>query len=530
MTRLTGLRRSVAVEARLRDSAAKLVRFSAPEEAQAPVSATAPPRPRVTRQQAEAQLTVAQQKLNAAEHALTQVSAREAELHAKLLAHTAGVLSLALRNRDSADADSNRSSSAARLSTNSHTFADHHASTSRAATAAADQERVRSLERDLSSETAKASTLEKRLADLERALDQTKQQARAELEGLRSELTRAQQATASTEEAATHRVGELENEVQHLRAELGCATSETDQLRGQLSAAAPSDAHRQDTCVLEQDLEHARGEVKQLNDELEEAQGELQSLKQVFDDRLRAAEETGARRAAEAGASAQNRHRDMTQALGDVLRRHRTRPILGPALREVPPFDDTSDRSDLADYLASTLDDHFDRISTHVSSLSDEISALSHERDSAETELEVLRSQADDAAAGRAALAAQEEDLAASRREHQIAQSELSEARNRLAELEKELDEVTGERAELQQLWQVLPTAADGATTFSVTSLVNRSRALVDEHRSLSARVGEYERGHQATQTASQEADAARVRPPPVISEAGRTIWLVSRV
>ncbi|GAA5977151.1 hypothetical protein JCM10908_004875 [Rhodotorula pacifica] len=516
-TRLTSLRRSLAVETRLRDSAAKLVRLSAPEGTaeEPPVSPSAASRPRVTRQQAEAQLALAQKKLDAAEQGVQQAAAREAELQTKLLAHTAGVLSLALRNRDAAAASAATTALEHDLPNSARTSAAHlYASHSRSIDSSTDQ-RSNRLEQDLAQEQDKTADLEQQVAQLEHSLNETKEHARVEMERLRDELARTQAAAASQFEESKRQVDDLEGEVDYLRNDLSEAAAEVDDLRRRL-AALPSDGERRTVADLEGDLEMTRGEVKQLTEELEEAQGELETLKKVFEERLAAAEQDGARKAAEAASTSSDiRQRGaFTQAIGDVLRRHRMRPVLGTALRELPAFDDTSDRDDLVDYLSSTLDSHFERLSSHVNDLNEEISALSHERDSAETELEVLRSQAQDDAVGAAALTAKEADLATSRAAEQKAREEVAQARQRLDNLELQLREVEQDQVAVRELWTDLPR--DGTSTpFSTGALVARVKALTGERESLRRQIEGHERDRAQAESARSEAnqaDSSRLR------------------
>lgn len=510
-TRLVSLRRSLAVETRLRDSAAKLVRLSAPESPNdSPASPLTASRPRVTRQQAEAQLALAQKKLDAVEQGVSQAAAREAELQTKLLGHTAGVLSAALRNRDAAAASSSsatldQAAPGSSRSSAAHLYASHGRSID-----GHDAERSSRLEQDLAEQKAKTTELEQQVVQLERTLAETQERARGEMERLRDELARTQAAGASQVEQSQRRVDDLESQVEHLRSDLDEAAAEADDLRAQLVAASTGGAEeeRRRTAVeLEHELEIARSDVKQLTDELDEAQGELDALKKVFEDRLAAAEQDGARRADEV-LSAGARHRGaVTQAIGDVLRRHRMRPVLGTSLRELPAFDDTADRDDLADYLSSTLDSHFERLSSHIADLNTEISTLSHARDSSETELEALRSRAQSDADGAQA------DVANARTAEQTAREELAQAQRRLDNLEMQLREVEQDQVAVRELWGELPRDST-STPFSTAALVARVKALSSERESLRQQV----EGHvqdraqaEATQSDAQQADRSRV-------------------
>ena len=509
-TRLVSLRRSLAVETRLRDSAAKLVRLSAPESPNdSPASPLTASRPRVTRQQAEAQLALAQKKLDAVEQGVSQAAAREAELQTELLAHTAGVLSAALRNRDAAASSSSKTLDQAAPGSSRSSAAHLYASHSRSIDGH-DAERSSRLEQDLAEQKAKTTELEQQFVQLERTLAETQERARGEMERLRDELARTQAAGASQVEQSQRRVDDVEGQIEHLRSELDDAAAEADDLRAQLAAASTGgdEEERRRTAVeLEYELEIARSDVKQLTDELDEAQGELDALKKVFEDRLATAEQDGARRADEV-LSAGARHRGaVTQAIGDVLRRHRMRPVLGTSLRELPAFDDTADRDDLADYLSSTHDSHFERLSSHIADLNTEISTLSHARDSSKTELEALRSRAQSDADGAQA------DVASARTAEQTVREELAQAQRRLDNLEMQLREVEQDQVAVRELWGELPRDST-STPFSTAALVARVRVLSSERESLRQQV----EGHvqdraqaEATQSDAQQADSSRV-------------------
>ncbi|GAA5881845.1 hypothetical protein JCM3774_003055 [Rhodotorula dairenensis] len=519
--RLVSLRRSLAVETKLRDSAAKLVRLSGPDSPEgSPTRPSAVSRPRVTRRQAEAQLALAQEKLDTVEQGVTRIATREAELHAKLLAHTAGVLSAALRNRDSVQAATDSTAVpqldalASTRSSAAHLYASHGRTMN-----GHDDGRASRLEQELAEQKAKTSELAEQAAQLERVLDDTKEQARVEMDRLGDELARLQAAAASRSEESMRQVQDLEGEVDFLRSDLAEAAAEVDDLRRRL-AAIPSDAGQPTRAELEEELELARGEVKQLTDELEEAQGELESLNKVFEDRIAAAEQEGARQAREeaaaAAGSAETRQRGaVIQAIGDVLRRHRMRPVLGASLRELPAFDDTAERDDLADYLSSTLDAHFERLTALVDGLNGGISTLSHERDSAANELEALRSQAREEAVDEgAAIATNEADLAAARAGEQAARDELAQARQRLDSLEEQLREVEQDQVAVRELWRDLPRD-QSSTPFSTAALVARVKALSAERGSLRQQIEEWERDRAqsaADQSDAQHADSSRLR------------------
>ncbi|SCV73984.1 BQ2448_6414 [Microbotryum intermedium] len=105
-TKIASLSRSLALEIRLRDSAAKLVRLSSSSPlpgSPTPTSASgsdASNRARVTKAQAEAQVQQANDKIEMIQTELYKIGWKEAESRTKLLRHTAGVLGLAVRRKE----------------------------------------------------------------------------------------------------------------------------------------------------------------------------------------------------------------------------------------------------------------------------------------------------------------------------------------------------------------------------------------------------------------------------------------------
>jgi hypothetical protein len=107
LTKVAALKRSLAVEQRLRETAAKLVRLSSPTVT--PSRATTDirsksTRPTLTREQAEAQLKMSDDKLEKIHSSLNREGWAEAEMRTKILTHTAGVLGLSLRRKEEQEA------------------------------------------------------------------------------------------------------------------------------------------------------------------------------------------------------------------------------------------------------------------------------------------------------------------------------------------------------------------------------------------------------------------------------------------
>ncbi|GAA6048508.1 hypothetical protein JCM3770_006528 [Rhodotorula araucariae] len=599
-TRISTLTRSVALETRLRDSAAKLVRLSAPAGAIPASNPASPARPRVTREQAEAQLATAQAKLDALQSELYKVGSRESDARTKLLQHTAAVLAISLRQKEHEEqglppAAVNNALSPAlagseRRDTTSPTGSNrfdgaHFFAGSREAIVPTPRLRTVSgggsgspyaspqpgagsggtfganalhLQHDLAERDARIKELEGHADSLERQLDEVKQRAGEDLRAVRAELERARDAVKEEQDSAKREVSAAHAEVEELREELHAAREDVEHARRDAEAArheadearreadrerreaeehrsqatlarsgASADsphstgATRQDQdaarrvrdmgmqlAEAEHKLSEAEERVADLEEELQRTEEEMKEERRTWE-QVREAETAGSAVPAPAtarstgfdadsdNATAEPRRRveqleaertSIIQAIGDVLRRHRTRPTLGVVLRDSPSFDDTTERDDLPAYLASTLDAHFDKASSHVSSLTTDLScaqaeadaraeledklahaqdrvqalegdvaSLQAERDSLETELDLLRSQALDHETQLSSLLQLEADLAAAQSATSRAQEELESAQARLAELDGQAGEHDKVTAQLQELWHAIP-------------------------------------------------------------------------
>ncbi|GAA6003585.1 uncharacterized protein JCM10292_000432 [Rhodotorula paludigena] len=575
-TRISSLTRSVALETRLRDSAAKLVRLSAPATATPdPSNPASPARPRVTREQAEAQLATAQAKLDGLEADLRKISSRESKLRTKLLRHTAGVLATSLRRKEEeqvlggptpfspALASSSAAISAQRRNTPSptgsgsgannrfsgaHFFAGNREAIvpqtrpGRGSPYASPQPDQSSfgvnsvqLQHDLEEQTA-------RVKELERQLEEATSRADRDAHDTRQELERARLQAHEEQDRMRRHISEAQADAEGLREELHAAHDDLEQARREAQEArdevqahrglqGPSEDAQREIAAAKQDAQDSARKLRDLGMELAEAEHKLgeaeERVKELEEELQRSGEERADERNAlqvkldaatsasvdapgrdevdtEATAEARQRVRQLEeerqsvmQAIGDVLRRHRTRPTLGVVLRDLPSFDDTTERSDLPTYLASTLDAHFDKSASHVSDLSSDLSSLRDEHDSArsglddelaqaheraqalesdveslhaereslETELELLRSQAQEHETKLANLPKLESDLALAASASTRAQSDLSAAQGRVADLEAQVAKHEQATAKLQDLWRAIPP------------LENRSRA-----------------------------------------------------
>ena len=415
------------------------------------------------------------------------------------------------------------------------------------------EEQAGSLERQLD-EVKRRSEADLRTA--REALDRRDEEAKDEVERLRRELSSAQADVEGLREelhAARDDVEQVRGQHDDARREADDARREADEHRSQLAVARSSpsvdgaaqrdvEAARQEAQdaarrLRDQGMELAEAEhkfaeaeerVSELEEELQRTEEEMKDERQSWEDKVREAESAGAAASsALASRSAEPEdderveetrrrveqleaeRRSVVEAIGDVLRRHRTRPALGSALREAPSLDDaTDDRDDLPAYLASTLDAHLDKAGSHVDRLTADLSSLhaerdahagvedelaqaheriqmlegdveslTAERDSLETELELLRSQAHDHEARLSAVPQLEADHAAAHTSAMHAQQELAGAQARLAELDGQL---VAQDKHLQDLWRSIPPLEGRARANSESSDLSVLRSAFD--------------------------------------------------
>ncbi|GAA5879033.1 hypothetical protein JCM16303_001275 [Sporobolomyces ruberrimus] len=498
--RIASLTRSVTLETRLRDSAAKLVRLSAPpsssESSRTPMSS--PARRQVTREQAEAQLATAQNKLDTVQGELYKVGWKEAILRTKLLKHTAGVLALSARKRDEEEqglaptplspaltqlgSSLNRSQdtpSPTGTSTVDHRFdGAHFFSGNREAvmplprsanspfTSPAPSQGAFAPPMNLHQHQDQFHELETQITRLEaekgRSL-QDLEQARREIELARKEGASTRERALALErdvtslrqglERAEEDVARARKEAEGLRHETSLARSTSTDHRREIDSAqdeardAGNKAKELELEVAELEMKLAEAEQKthELESEVDEVKLEKKSNEQEWAARLEEVEtrsragpdeveeSVGERDAKRRVEELEEDQRKMVQAIGDVLRRHRTRPILGSVLRETPSFDDTTHREDLVSYLASTLDAHFEKVSSHVTHLNEELSTVRNDIEGTRSALESDLNQAHDR------HGAIENELESLRIEKDLLQQSLDSAHSQSSGLENRL-------------------------------------------------------------------------------------------
>lgn len=500
--RIASLTRSLALETRLRDSSAKLVRLSAPastsESSRTPASS--PARRQVSREQAEAQLATAQNKLDIVQGELYKVGWKEAELRTKLLKHTAGVLALSARRKEEEE-------NGLAPTPLSPTLTQHGLSTSRSRDTpspsgpptdrrfdgahffSGNREAVIPVSRNpsspfvspapsqgafpshnLSHHQDQVQDLESQISNLRSQLVDAKGQTsrdlgkvNSELEGARSELAKANERAIGLDrdiaglrqglERAEEDVARARTDAESVRQEVSLARStSTDHQRD--VQVAKDEAREFSDKAREMELEIAEMEMKlaeaeqrahELEELVQEVRLEKDSNEKEWANRLEEVEtrgravpddgeeSLGEQQARQRVGELEEDRRKLAQAIGDVLRRHRTRPILGSALRETPSFDDTTERADLPSYLASTLEAHFDKVSSHVSNLNEDIAALRDDADGARGSLESDLNQANDR------HAALENELESLRMEKDLLQESLDSAQANTAGFENRL-------------------------------------------------------------------------------------------
>ncbi|BGP18078.1 hypothetical protein JCM10213_006531 [Rhodosporidiobolus nylandii] len=507
-SRLTSLTRSLALETRLRDSAAKLVRLSASTSSSSssrplspsPLSprpaspssssAAAAARPRASKEQAEQQLATAQEKVQRLEAEHGKLAAKEGELRTRLLRHTAAVLALSLRHKEDGSATARSPSllpldpshANGQLQTPKAFDAPHFFASSASVRSPSSSTRpardspyaspslsssagfgaapaTTALQHDLSAAEQRTRELETELA----ALRASSSASAAELAQLRESLASAQAANGDKAQRLEKLLKEAEVDKAEAEQRASAVEARMGQLEGELEAAR--ETHLRERADLERRAEEAARAPPASTVEEKEDDSAAERVREL-----------------EQQATA------LRQSIGDVLRRHRTRPLLGPVLREgSPSFDDSPSSSpnpDLAASVGKTLDAHFAALAAHVEGLQrraeeaeeaaatrargeeegreelereaqelrerveqaeGDLASLSLERDSLQLELDDARAALPELEARLSASAASSADLAA--------------AQNRLAELERELDTREAERAKLEDLWASLPVS-----------------------------------------------------------------------
>ncbi|KAI5481338.1 involucrin repeat protein [Pseudohyphozyma bogoriensis] len=522
-TKLASLTRSLTLETKLRDSAQTLVRLSAP----------------ATRASAEAQLATATNKVDALTTEVHRLGYEESAKRAKLLKHTAGVLALAIRRKEEegfgrAISPLPNSAAGERITPSpspdpSQTrFEGHHFF-------AGNSEAIIPTRRTLGSpyaspqlapptsgafpmppsNAAELRELETQVTDLRLALEARERDAqdeagrsRREIDDLRDEVSRGRDAY----DDLTNELNDFKQEADDLRRELedtrhNAGKGDLDLEDAKREAEEAQKKAETAAMDLEEAIDRAvRAEerISTLERQVRDGREERRRLEEAnsrFEDDARNQEDRSGNDEALRNQleDKENEQRQLVQTIGDVLRRHRTRPAVGSVLRDLPAFNDSpSDTDDLSSYISSSLDAHFDKLSNHVSQLDldreiaisekegleDDLRTAEEHKERLQEEIETHKrakeTAEDDLAGLRDRLGGSEKtekDLASAQVEHSKLKDEITALEGRIAALEGELAETESSHASslktLQDLWRTIPpldtrTAASGSDDLSV--------------------------------------------------------------
>lgn len=376
----------------------------------------------------------------------------------------------------------------------------------------------------------------------------------SELEKEQEEMESEKKSLADLNVEREKELGAVKDELEKTKNELVNSSEsgkQVVQLKGELEAlslklAKVSEEQKESQTRLDLAQERAISLEKGLEEEKIRHQSELDALNKVLE------AEQDQHQAHVKGTSATSEvvaeeRRKIVEAVGDVLRRHRTRAVIGPVLRHLPPFDDTTSRTDLPFYLASSLESHFDRLSNHVATVSSELELAKTEHG---VSVETLEAQLHDAVEARDKLQLAAENAVQEKEELERAKRDLQaqfDAREQEEiVLRQELDSLTSRSTEssnqqtktlqsLQQVWKSIPPlesrtnnsnsddltilksafelskkptgifSADlNAAKFSVESLVERIRLLLIEDSKLVQKLVKFE-SEQGVHKASAE-------------------------
>lgn len=392
---------------------------------------------------------------------------------------------------------------------------------------------------------AKVRELEAKVTELQAALQAAREGEAAELDKLREELGAAhRRESGSREEAKVSRreaiegkreLSELRREVEVLRDDLKYAKEAGEKGKRELEEArAEVDSVKNYGGEVKRDIEEARGREEEAKEEIErvkqevsmaerrlneaeakvaELEDELERVREEGDDEIRrlqdelevaatssrapADEETeGGRQARADLATAHEQHAAITQVVGDVLHRHRTRQ---PVLRDLPSFDDSADPADLATHLSSTLDSHFDRLNSHINDLSTELDSTRADHETVRNDLETVRN---DLETDLREASQHRDRFRAEAQEHRGAKEELERAheelQHRVGEQEEQLASLSGVQSDLAG--KVVEEGRLRQELSAVKMTLNGVQAQLSE-------LGEEREGHKArAETAEKEA------------------------
>lgn len=207
--------------------------------------------------------------------------------------------------------------------------------------------------------------------------------AQGDLEGAKSRRVRDEEGRLAGSAAFSKELSLMKVDLAETKEKLSMTKLEWEE------AQHRTDLSEKQTLELEEELIAERGrfdkEMRKLRAEVEELESQVRDIDPEAEARLK--EELSA-------LTEERQH--ITESIGDVLRRHRTRPAIGSVLRDLPAFDDTSRQSNLPAYLSSTLDAHFDRVASHVTTLTSDLTSAQADNEETRSGLQMEVKQAVD--------------------------------------------------------------------------------------------------------------------------------------
>lgn len=422
---------------------------------------------------------------------LHRIGWKDSELQRKLLQHTAAVLALALRRREdqeqgillsplptsSSDPLRPRDITQARVvSPNSRTteqFEGHHFF-------AGNKEAIVPLPRSspfsspsqLNASTFSPLAIEPpHYANEITALKTTNTTLLAQLSHLKSDSLHSRR----TSDTSQSLIAELRSEVTTSHALLMELRRELTETTNAFSESQEAEAETQrELDELQREVKEARRDVMDArNGKGEQARevGEAVQRAQVADERVakleRETEEEQSTsrdemmRLRENLELAESERSQITQSIASVLNHHRSRSTL---LRDLPTLDDSTNRPDLAHYISTTLDSHFDSLTSHITTLDRTILALQSDSSksttmqdelaTAVTERENLRKEMEESIADRGRLESAHEELRTTHSTLLAAHDQLqstSTSPESLAEKESQLANLSAEISSARQ-------------------------------------------------------------------------------
>lgn len=409
-----------------------------------------------------------------------------------------------------------------------------------------------------SDDTARVRDLESKVEELERALHLAREEnaqnsaqhesARgiygSQLDQLRNEVDLLRQQESETRdlhstsqrglEDTRHTLNEAQRDLEAARQEVRTLQGELEAERHELQTAQDTVRRlEEDAKELQTQLENAGEQAKRSELDLadhehkvNEAESRLAELEVELQQSQQASRQEGQDQplshpvdnSDEVGALLDERRKTI-DALPTVLQRYRDTTALAPVLRGVP-FDLSADvaTGQLDERLADTLESHFSQVADHVEALS-----------GISTQHETLMARS----------ATRERELSDAQELESQLRQEVAASQEQSEEFRQRLEQVTSERdsehSQLEQVWRTIPSSLGlpieheedfmtlqralearepGTGSFTISSLVERIKALLAQDTSLVSILAEVQReisGHRE-KASSVERDAGDVK------------------